>query len=86
MRIRHPLDFSPPRLSDLPPDDAKMALLSRADRAREDWLRSRQPQPIVQRLLSILRGLPPSPGADASRPHSLPPAECGAAGVIREAR
>lgn len=72
MRQRHPLDFSKPRVSDLPEDDKRLALLARGDRARAEWLRSRQRHPLMERLTSLLRGTPPALGeaAGASPPRA----------------
>lgn len=60
--MKHPLDFSPPRISDLPPDAARLALLARADHKRESWLRTRQGRPLATRIMDLFRGAPPSPG------------------------
>jgi hypothetical protein len=62
MTRRHPLDFSPPRLSDLSPDDARQAMLDRARHTRESWLRTRQPRPLAIRFMNLIRGAPPALG------------------------
>lgn len=48
--IRHPLDYSPPRISDLPPDHARIVLAARDDAARDRWMRARQPAGLLARL------------------------------------
>jgi hypothetical protein len=73
MTRRNPLDFSAPRISDLPAPDVRKALFAREQRAREAWLRNRQHRPLVERMLNLFRGAPPARGRGDGG-HQLPSA------------
>lgn len=53
-RTRHPLDNSPPRISDLPPEHALIVLAERDRAARARWLTQRAPRPLTARLRARL--------------------------------
>jgi hypothetical protein len=59
--MRHPLDFSAPRISDLPADEAKAAMLERDAAARAAWWAGRQRRPLGTRIRDLL--LPPASAA-----------------------
>lgn len=71
--VRHELDKSPPRVSDLDLEAQRRELLSRAQRRRDAWLHNRRSVSLGDRLLSVFRSaaLPSvadKPGAGSSHP------------------
>lgn len=52
----HPLDRSPPRLSDLHGSERQAALLARHDHHREEWLRTRQQRGWMRRVVDVVSG------------------------------
>lgn len=54
---RHPLDNSPPRLSDIYGDARRRALLDRDAESRASWMRNRERGPgLLQRIASRITG------------------------------